>query len=343
MPKTKIICTLGPASSDEKTLGKMILAGMDVARLNFSHGSLDAHSANIRSIRKLNKKLRSNIKIMGDLEGHRIRIGDLAGSRPIELKKRQTIWLTQERVAGEGAIIPFDYPNSLDVIKTGRYIYIDDGNIALKVTGRKRRCLKTKVEIEGILKEHKGVNIPEAKLEFRGIGKKDKADIRFCVKNKVDYIAQSFVRTKGDIKEVKDLIGAHRKAPEVVAKIETREGIKNIDEIIVLSDGIMIARGDMGISVPIYKIPVIQKIIIKKCNLAGKFVITATQMLESMTENHIPTRAEVTDVANAIIDGTDYVMLSAESAIGRYPVETVSIMAKIIQYAEDYLKGEARI
>jgi len=207
------------------------------------------------------------------------------------------------------------------------------------VIGRVKNALKAKVVVGGLLKEHKGVNIPEAKLEFSGISQKDIQDIIFCEKNAIDYIAQSFVRTKEDILEVRKELKPGSPS-KVIAKIESREGIKNIDEIIKVSDGIMIARGDMGVSLPIYKIPVIQKMIIKKCNRAGKFVITATQMLErleSMTENRMPTRAEVTDVANAIIDGTDFVMLSAESAVGKYPVETVMMMNNIIKFTEKYL------
>ena len=222
-------------------------------------------------------------------------------------------------------------------IKNGQHIFIDDGNIDLEVIGHYKDKLKTKVIIGGLLKERKGVNISEAKLEFGGISAKDKQDINFCEKHGVKYIAQSFVRTKRDIMDVRRLLGEGSQA-QIIAKIENREGIKNIEEIIQVSDGIMIARGDMGVSLPIYEIPIIQKMIIKKCNRAGKFVITATQMLESMTENLRPTRAEVTDVANAIIDGTDFVMLSAESAVGKYPVETVAMMNDIIKFTEGYLK-----
>jgi pyruvate kinase len=269
------------------------------------------------------------------LEGHRIRIGSLA--QPIALLKRQTVWLIQKNIKGSAGTIPFDYEGSVRDIRVGRHIFIDDGNIDLEVAGHYKGKLKTRVVAGGLLKEHKGVNIPEAKLEFGSISAKDKQDILFCKKHGVEYIAQSFVRTKKDIMDVRRLLG--RGSPcRVIAKIENREGIKNIDEIIKVSDGIMIARGDMGVSLPIYEIPIIQKMIIKKCNRAGKFVITATQMLESMTENLRPTRAEVTDVANAIIDGTDFVMLSAESAVGKYPVKAVAMMNDIIKFTEGYLK-----
>ena len=335
MVKTKIICTLGPASSSKTVLRKMMLAGMDVGRLNFSHGSLKDLLNKIDLIRLLNTKYRRRIKLLGDLQGHRIRVGELVA--PVELKKRQTVWLIRQRIKGEHGRIPFDYQGSLRSIKNGQYIFIDDGNIALEVTGRTKNNLKTRVIVGGLLKEHKGINIPGAKLEFGGISQKDIQDILFCEKHSVEYIAQSFVSTKKDILDIRNVlrVGSHCR---VIAKIESREGIKNIDEIIRVSDGIMIARGDMGVSLPVYQIPVIQKMIIKKCNRAKKFVITATQMLESMTENRIPTRAEVSDVANAIIDGTDFVMLSAESAVGKYPVETVSMMNDIIKFTEKYLK-----
>jgi len=335
MVKTKIICTIGPASSSETVFRKMICAGMDVGRLNFSHGKLQELLHRISLIRLLNVKYRRRIKLLGDLQGHRIRVGDLA--EPVELKKRQIVWLTQQKVKGTREKIPFDYQGPLCNIKNGHHIFIDDGNIDLEVFDRTKNSLKAKVIAGGLLKEHKGVNIPEVRLEFGGISQKDIQDILFCKKHGVEYIAQSFVRTKKDILDVRKVLGGGSRC-QVIAKIENREGIKNIDEIIKASDGIMIARGDMGVSLPVYQIPIIQKMIIKKCNHAGKFVITATQMLESMTENRMPTRAEVADVANAIIDGTDFVMLSAESAVGKYLVETVTMMNSIIKFTEGYLK-----
>ncbi|OGX16069.1 MAG: pyruvate kinase [Omnitrophica WOR_2 bacterium RBG_13_41_10] len=337
MVKTKIICTLGPVSSSETVLRKMMFAGMDVGRLNFSHAKPKELLHRIGLIRLLNAKYRRRIKLLGDLQGHRIRVGGLVA--PVELKKRQIGWLTQKKIKGTHEKIPFDYRGSLRKIKNGQHIFIDDGNIALEVVGHAENSLRVKVLVGGLLKAHKGVNIPGARLEFGGISQKDIQDILFCEKYGVEYIAQSFVRTKKDILDVRKMFGKGSQC-HVIAKIENREGIKNIDEIIEVSDGIMIARGDMGVSLPIYEIPVIQKMIIKKCNRAGKFVITATQMLESMTENLRPTRAEVTDVANAIIDGTDFVMLSAESAIGKYPVETVVMMNNIIKFTEKYLKRQ---
>lgn len=334
MPKTKIIATLGPASNTATVIRKMMFAGLDVVRFNFSHGSHQEHKTRLDMVRELNKKYRRRIKILQDLQGNRIRISLLKDHLPIELKKRQIIWLTQEDIIGEGNLIPFDYTGPLSALKTGQFIYIDDGNIALVVKERRKRMLKLKVVVGGFLKENKGVNIPGAHLRFPVITEEDKIDIQFGIENRVDYIAQSFVRNRKDILALRAM--AKKKLPHclVIAKIECRQGIRNIDEIIAVSDGIMIARGDMGISVPIYEVPIIQKEIIKKCNRAKKFVITATQMLESMTGNLIPTRAEVSDVANAILDGTDFVMLSGETAVGQYPVEAVKMMNKIIQFTE---------
>jgi len=310
-----------------------MIAGMDVVRLNFSHGKSQELLNKINHVRLLNKRYNRRLKILGDLQGHRIRIGEL--KMQLELKKGAILWLTQQKIKGSEKIVPFDYPGPLHSIKNGYHVFIDDGNISLKVVGRKKNKLKTKVIVGGLLKEHKGVNIPNARLEFGGISRKDIEDTLFCKKYGVDYIAQSFVCTKQDILEVKKILQPGSNC-QIIAKIENREGIKNIDEIIKVSDGIMIARGDMGVSLPIYEIPIIQKMIINKCNRAKKFVITATQMLESMTENLRPTRAEVTDVANAIIDGTDFVMLSAESAVGKHPFETVVMMNNIIKFTEKY-------
>lgn len=334
MPKTKIICTLGPASGQASVLLKMMRAGMDVVRLNFSHASLKEHRERIRLVRELNRKYRRHIRILGDLEGYRIRIGRLKGGEPIQVKKKQAIWLTPEDILGEGSLIPFDYKGPLTRIKKGQYIYIDDGNIALMAEACEKKRLKARVIIPGSILEHKGINMPGVHLNFKGLTPKDKADIDFCQEFKVDYIAQSFVRNKDDILILKARLKNCPHKCRIIAKIENREGIKNIDEIIKVCDGIMIARGDMGVSVPIYEVPVIQKGIIKKCNRSEKFVITATQMLESMVRNHIPTRAEVSDAANAILDGSDYLMLSAETAVGLYPVDCVDIMNKIIKFTE---------
>ena len=332
MVRTKIICTLGPVSSNETVIRKMTLAGMDVVRLNFSHGDLDSHEKRIKLVRRVNKKYRRHVMVLQDLEGPRIRVGRFKGSRTRLLKKRQVILLEKKNVCGEKGVIPFDYEGPLDSIKGAEYIYLDDGTIVLRIKKVEKKRVRAEVVVGGLLKEHKGINIPGARLQFPLISEKDKKNIDFGIDNKVDFIAQSFVRSRKDILAVRSRAG---KTCQVISKIENRDGIRNIDEIIDSSDGIMIARGDMGVSVPIYEVPVIQKKIIKKCNKKKKFVITATQMLENMTEHIRPTRAEVTDVANAIIDGTDFVMLSGETAVGRYPVESVKMMNDIIKFTEN--------
>ncbi len=334
MVKTKIISTLGPASSTETVIRKMIIAGMDVARLNFSHGNYSTHQNLINLVRKINKKYRRHIRILQDLEGHRIRVGKLKNHTPLKLKKREIIYFTLEHIVGRDKLIPFDYKGNLKDIRGAEYIYIDDGRLIFKIKKIEKKTIKTEVVNGGYLKENKGINIPGSHLKFEDVTKKDQEDIYFGINNKVDYISQSFVRNKKDILKIKSLIKSKLPKCLIIAKIENREGLCNIDEIIDVSDGIMIARGDLGISVPIYKIPVIQKNIIKKCNERKKIVITATQMLENMVDNPWPTRAEVTDVANAILDGSDFVMLSAETASGRYPFETVKMMNQIINFTE---------
>lgn len=334
MSKTRIICTLGPASFAEKTLKHMIDAGMDVARLNCSHGDKAQHLSAVKMVRKINKKYYHKVKILLDLEGPRIRIGRLKKHKPINLKKGQIVWLVQSDIVGSGNNIPFDYEGPIGGIRGADCVYIDDGLISLKIKKVTKNKIKTEVMWDCVLKEHKGINIPGANLEFKGLSEKDINDIEFAIEQKVDYIAQSFVRSAKDIIEIKNVLNKRLSSPQMISKIENWDGIDNIDEIIDVSDGVMVARGDMGASVPIYEVPIIQKKIIKKCNQKKKFVITATQMLESMTENIRPTRAEVTDVANAILDGTDYVMLSAESASGKYPVESVKMMESIIKFTE---------
>jgi len=333
--KTKIICTIGPASNTETVLRKMMLAGMDVVRLNFSHGSHLTHRKVIELIRRINKKYRRRIKIMQDLEGFRIRIGRLCGKRPILLEKGQIVFLDTNIRINEKNIIPFDYKGTLDSLASGQMIFIDDGLIALKIKRLiNKNRLKAVVVISGCLSEHKGINIPEAKLKFAGLSKKDQEDILFGMEQGVDYVAQSFVRGKRDVKTIRSILERENSNCHLIAKIETREGIKNIDDIIDQADGIMVARGDMGVSIPIQEVPLIQKMIIKKCNKEEKIAITATQMLESMVHNHRPTRAEVSDVANAILDGADFMMLSAETAIGEYPVESVKMMNNTIKCIE---------
>ena len=336
--RTKIICTLGPATDDVTVLRNMMLNGMDVVRLNFSHGNIEDHLKRIRMVRILNGKYRRHVRILIDMEGYRIRIGRLKNKKPIELKKRQTVFLTKENIEGEGNLIPFDYQGPLEDICGGCPIYIDDGNIALKAIDSSKKRLKAEVVVPGILKERKGINMPDVKLRFHGLTEHDRQALDFGMKNRVDFIAQSFVRSAEDILALKRHMDGRCPEAKIISKIENREGIKNIDRIMDVCDGIMVARGDMGVSLPIWEVPMVQKDIIRRCNRRKKFVITATQMLESMTEHLRPTRAETTDVANAILDGTDYVMLSAETAVGKYPVETVRMMNQIIRFTEKSAK-----
>lgn len=331
MVKARIVCTIGPASSSRAVLKRMMFAGMSICRFNFSHNERENLVSKVNLIKNLNKKHRKNLKILGDLQGHRIRIGSL--KYPLQLKRGEIFYLSGKSRRGGVKTIPFDYQNSLKVIKEGYHLFIDDGNIDLEVIGHSRSSLKVRVITGGLLKQHKGVNIPQAKLNFGSINSKDIKDINFCKKEGIEYIAQSFVCSRRDITEVREVLGKKSEV-KIFAKIESRQGVKNIDQIIKAADGIVIARGDMGVSLPIYQIPIVQKMIIKKCNQAKKPVITATQMLESMSENLRPTRAEVTDVANAILDGSDMVMLSAETATGKYPVETVKMMNNIVKFAE---------
>jgi len=340
IPKTKIIATLGPASSDVTTIRKMMIAGLDVIRLNFSHGSHKEHLNRINIVRTLNKKYRRRIKILQDLEGFRIRVGRLA--KPLVLRERSIVYLIKAKMTGEKNSIPFDYEGDFKDFRKGQDIFIDDGNIVLKVIRVFNKSIKCQVEGGGLLKQRKGVNIPGTKFRFSKLSQKDRDDIEYGIKNRVDYIAQSFVRTRSDIQVIKRIVKSKLPSCKIIAKIENREGINNIDEIIDEADGIMIARGDMGVCIPIYEIAIVQKEIIKKCNKKKKFVITATQMLESMTGHRRPTRAEVTDISNAIIDGTDFVMLSAETAAGKFPVQSVDMMNKIIKFTENSSIFKAR-
>ncbi len=337
MPKTKIVATLGPASNNYTVLRKMVRAGLDLVRLNFSHGTHAQHLASVRLVRRINKKYRRAICIMQDLEGFRIRVGTFGGESTKVLQNHSVVWLTNDTQARGPKTIPFDYTGDLRRIKPGQMIYIDDGNLALRAENVHPGSIRATVMEGGILKERKGINMPGANLTFTAMTDKDKEDIEWGIRYQVDYIALSFVRSARDVREAAALIRPSLPDCQIVAKVESRTAIENIDDIIEAADGIMIARGDMGVAIPIYEVPIVQKQIIRKCNAAGKFVITATQMLEHMTDSTRPTRAEVTDVANAIIDGTDFVMLSAETAVGKYPYESVLMMNEIIKFTEKSL------
>jgi len=333
--QTRIICTIGPASQSPSMLRKMARAGMNIARLNFSHGNHSQHQKIIDRIRKMNKECGFDVKILQDLEGYRIRLGHL--NKPVELKKSQYVCLSMNPKHTKDNI-PLEANVCISGIVKGMDVFINDGNVALKVVGVVGAKIKAEVLQAGYVSSRKGVNIPKLKLESNILTDKDRGDIEFGIKNKVDFVAQSFVRNKKDILQVVKRVKPYLPECQIIAKIENHKGVKNIDSIIDACDGIMVARGDLGVSLPIYEVPIIQKAIINRTNRKKKLDITATQMLESMTHHKRPTRAEVSDVANAILDGSDCVMLSGETAAGQYPVESVIMMRQIIDFTEKSLK-----
>ncbi|MBN3040543.1 MAG: pyruvate kinase [Candidatus Omnitrophica bacterium] len=336
MPKVKIIATLGPASGSQAMLRKMFEHGLDAVRLNFSHGNHTQHLQKIELVRNLNRKMRRAVKIMQDLEGYRIRVGKIKGE--IKLKKRMLFYLSQEDGAAGEKEAFFDYRGSLADIAVKDLIYIDDGRIVLEVKSVESKRLKTKVVVGGSLKSQKGINIPGVRLDFSALTDKDIKDVQIAIDSKLDFVAQSFVRNAQDLKLLKQIVMPQHPRCKFFAKIENQEALKNLEEIIDEADGIIVARGDLGICVPIYKVPVIQKEIVRSCLKKKKPVVVATQMLESMTENAIPTRAEVSDVANAILDGATHLLLSGETAVGKYPDKVVDMMNKVIKNTEQYMK-----
>ncbi|MFW6139175.1 MAG: pyruvate kinase [Spirochaetota bacterium] len=341
MKFTKIICTAGPSTSRYSTLLKIAKKGMDVVRINMSHGSHDVHLQIIQSTRKVSEKLVKYIGIIMDLQGPKIRIGNLAGERVI-LREGERLTLTSRQVSGNTQEISIDYPLLPREVRTGERILVDDGNIELKVVGTDTDNIYCRIINGGELKSHKGVNLPHTRITASSITSKDMQDLEFGIEQGVDFFALSFVREAREVEELKQMIQNRGANIPVIAKIEKPEAIKNIDHIIRAADGIMVARGDLGAETSPQDVPIFQKMIIKKCNQEGKPVITATQMLESMMEHPRPTRAEANDVANAIFDGTDAVMLSGETAVGKYPLQAVQVMADIANRTEkEVLKASA--
>lgn len=342
MRKTKIVCTLGPATDDEQILRELMLEGMNVARINFSHGTYEKHQQTISLVKKLRQELNLPVALLLDTKGPEIRIGDFE-EREVELKKDQVFTLTTEELKGNETKVSISYNELIKDVSEGMTILLDDGLIELKVTSKTNKDIICHVENGGILSSHKGVNIPGAHLSMPFISKQDYSDIIFGIEQGVDFIAASFTRTAEDIIQIRKILSDYQcNTINIIAKIENRQGIENIDDIIRVSDGIMVARGDLGVEVPIEEIPVIQKKIISKVCNAEKPVITATQMLDSMMKNPRPTRAEVTDVANAIYDGTSAIMLSGETAAGKYPVEALQTMIKITERAEQDINYRQR-
>lgn len=340
MRKTKIICTLGPASDTRKMIKDLMQAGMNGARLNFSHGTYEEHEKKINLVKEVRAELGLPVSIILDTKGPEIRTGKF--EKPsIILKEGQMFTITTRDVMGTEEICSITYEGLIADVEVDDRILIDDGLVELKITKIDKQDLICKVINGGEIKDYKGVNVPGVKVKLPAITDQDKNDIEFGISQEVDFVAASFVRKASDIEEMRWLLNDRGASHiKIIAKIENKEGVDNIDEIVKAADGVMVARGDLGVEIPAEMVPIIQKKIIKKCNKLGKFVITATQMMDSMIRNPRPTRAEVADVANAIFDGTDVVMLSGETAAGKYPVEAVKRMVKIAETTEEDIDYE---
>lgn len=334
MRKTKIVCTLGPACNNEETLTKMLKNGMNVARLNFSHGTHEYHKANIELFRKVRDELKVPAAIMLDTKGPEIRVGDFK-NRSEELKSGDTFTFTSREVEGTKNEVSITYRKLPGQLAPGNQILVDDGKLLFRVKETTDTDIICEVVTGGIISNHKGVNVPNVHLDFPHMSEQDEADLRFGVEQNVDFVAASFVRSKEDVIGIRNYLDYYGGYDiKIISKIENIEGVEHFDEILEHSDGIMVARGDMGVEIEYEKLPGLQKKFIKKCYQAGKMVITATQMLDSMIHNTTPTRAEITDVANAVFDGTSAIMLSGETAAGDHPELVVEVMSKIAQQAE---------
>lgn len=341
MKKTKIICTMGPNTRDKEAFREVALAGMDVARLNFSHGDHEEQKQQMDVIKEVREEIGRPIAILLDTKGPEIRTGKLTDGKKVTLVKGQEFTLCTEEILGDACRTSITYPELVEDVAPGDVILIDDGLIGLRVKKVSDTEILCQVENGGELGEKKGVNVPNVKVMLPDVTDKDWDDILFGIEQGIDFIAASFVRSAECIVEIKDFLKKHGgENIDVIAKIENSEGVENIDEIIDAADGIMVARGDLGVEIPPEEVPYIQKRIIRKCNERSKPVITATQMLDSMIRNPRPTRAEAGDVANAIYDGTDAIMLSGETAMGKYPVKAVQMMAKIAETTEAHLDLE---
>jgi pyruvate kinase len=335
---SKIVCTIGPASRSPRVIEKLLSAGMDVARLNFSHGSHEEHAQNIAHLRAAALDQKKNIAILADLQGPKIRTGVLAGGGPVLLRTGQEFVITTAKILGDSTRVNTTFTPLPQEVHRGDRILLSDGLIELRVVQVRAPNVICEVVNGGALGEHKGINLPGINLRVPALTPKDRADLKFALKHGADYIAVSFVRRPEDVTLAKLLIRRAGKETPVIAKLEKPEAIENLDAILRAADGVMVARGDLGVEMNPEKVPVVQKTIISRAREFRRPVITATQMLESMTENPRPTRAEASDVANAIFDGSDAVMLSAETASGKYPVEAVGMMARIIEEAEASIK-----
>lgn len=342
MKKTKIVCTIGPASESVETLVKLIESGMNVCRLNFSHGDFEEHGNRIKNIREASKITGKMVAILLDTKGPEIRTHDMKDGK-IDFSTGDIVRLAMTQIEGTKEKFSISYPELINDVNPGSHILLDDGLIDLEVTDIDKAAneIVTVVKNAGTLKNKKGVNVPNVSINLPGITEKDAADIRFGIENDVDFIAASFVRRPSDVLEITQILEENNATHiQIIPKIENQEGVDNIDEILKISDGLMVARGDLGVEIPTEEVPIAQKLLISKCNALGKPVITATQMLDSMQKNPRPTRAEASDVANAIFDGTDAIMLSGETAAGDYPVEAVQTMNRIAIRTEEALVNQ---
>lgn len=342
MRKTKIICTIGPASESEERLKELMLAGMNVARFNFSHGTHEEQKVKLTRVIKVSNELGLPVATLLDTKGPEIRLKDFEGGKAM-LEAGQQFTLTTDEVMGTAEKASITYKNLKDDVKKGMTILIDDGKIEMTIEKITENDIVCRVINGGAVSNHKGINVPGAILSMPYISDVDRADITFCAQMGFDFLAASFARCKEDILEVRKILDENKSKAKIIAKIENMQGIDNLDEILEVSDGIMVARGDMGVEIPLEEVPVIQKTMIKKAVAKGKHVITATQMLESMINNPRPTRAETADVANAIYDGTTAIMLSGESAAGKYPLEAVKTMARIAERTEQDIDYSGRM
>ena len=342
MKKTKIICTIGPASESEEKLRELMIAGMNVARFNFSHGSHEEHKKKFDRVIKISNELGIPVATLLDTKGPEIRLKDIEGGKT-ELVAGQKFILTTEDILGNNEKVSITYKNLKNDISAGTTILIDDGLIEMVVDSIEETDIICTVVNGGPISNHKGVNVPGAVLSMPYISEVDRSDIMFGCDMGFDFIAASFVRCKEDILEVRKILDEHNSHMKIIAKIENMQGIENLEDILTVSDGIMVARGDMGVEIPMEEVPVVQKRMIKMAEAQGKHVVTATQMLDSMIKNPRPTRAEVADVANAIYDGTTAIMLSGESAAGLYPVEAVKTMSQIAERAEQDIDYNSRM
>lgn len=337
MRKTKIICTIGPASQDEKVLRKLMLAGMNVARLNFSHGTHEEHKGKIDTIKKLREELGLPIPIMLDTKGPEYRVGVFENGK-ITLKDGDTFTFTTDDIVGNQEKVSVSYKNLMDELEVGDTILVCNGLVIFKVKAIEGNDAICETVAGGVLSDHKSMNFPGKVLDQPFLSKQDQSDLLFGIENDVEFVAASFVSTGNDIRTMRKFLDEHGGSViEIIAKIENRAGVDNIEDICSVADGVMVARGDLGVEIPAYEVPSVQKYLISKCRMLGSRVVTATEMLESMIQNPRPTRAEVSDVANAVYDGTSVVMLSGETASGKYPVEAVKAMARTVQFTEEHI------